>query len=329
MSIREDSKQEMNIVGIAEMSAESEEELMGIVIRGQMTRMKGESGANDESSRSHAILSIALELNGRFFGKITFIDLAGSERAQDTINKQTKFDGAEINKSLLALKECIRAMDQEKKHMPFRGSKLTMVLRDSLTGRNSQTVMIGTIAPTMSNCEHTLNTLRYAECVKELDKEKSSLSQSVSSPNKIDKLSASLMLSRQGTHIAKSPEPKQSHQLRPATPNVIVFNCAPAVTPQPGTPQQSQRRETSAGGRPPRGESARPVSWKQRHGFGPVPHVPTTQVYGMSTNELEKEHRKMVQDILVEEENLLQNHQLHIDTMVAMLKQVRSPPRTP
>jgi len=61
------------------------------------------------------------------FSKMSFIDLAGSERGADTVesNKQTKLDGAEINKSLLALKECIRALDLDKKHTPFRGSKLT------------------------------------------------------------------------------------------------------------------------------------------------------------------------------------------------------------
>ena len=78
-------------------------------------------------------------------------------------------DGAEINKSLLALKECIRALDQDKKHTPFRGSKLTLVLKDSFTG-NCKTLMIGNISPCSSSCEHTLNTLRYADRVKELRK---------------------------------------------------------------------------------------------------------------------------------------------------------------
>ena len=87
----------------------------------------------------------------------------------DLIVQFNRLDGAEINKSLLALKECIRALDQDKKHTPFRGSKLTLVLKDSFTG-NCKTLMIGNISPSSSSCEHTLNTLRYADRVKELRK---------------------------------------------------------------------------------------------------------------------------------------------------------------
>jgi kinesin family protein 2/24 len=102
---------------------------------------------------------------------MSFIDLAGSERGADTVEqkKQTRIDGAEINKSLLALKECIRALDLDKKHLPFRGSKLTQVLKDSFTG-NSKTTMIANVSPANSCCENTLNTLRYADRVKELKK---------------------------------------------------------------------------------------------------------------------------------------------------------------
>jgi hypothetical protein len=67
----------------------------------------------------------------------------------------------------LALKECIRALDQDKRHTPFRQSKLTQVLKDSFVG-NSRTCMIATVSPNQSNSEHTLNTLRYADRVKEL-----------------------------------------------------------------------------------------------------------------------------------------------------------------
>ena len=67
------------------------------------------------------------EITKIVYSKISFIDLAGSERAKDVtdMDKKTRIDGAEINKSLLALKECIRALDQSKLHKPFRGSKLT------------------------------------------------------------------------------------------------------------------------------------------------------------------------------------------------------------
>lgn len=144
---------------------------MQMISTGLQSRTSGQTGANADSSRSHAILQMQLKHLGKPYGKMSFIDLAGSERGADTMNtnKQTKMDGAEINKSLLALKECIRALDLEKKHLPFRGSKLTQVLKDSFTG-NSKTTMIANVSPASSCCEHSLNTLRYADRVKELKK---------------------------------------------------------------------------------------------------------------------------------------------------------------
>ncbi|GER52186.1 kinesin motor family protein [Striga asiatica] len=159
--------------------------------RGNAARSTGSTGANEESSRSHAILQLAVKKHlevkeskrsnnindaneprsGKIVGKISFIDLAGSERGADTTDndRQTRIEGAEINKSLLALKECIRALDNDQIHIPFRGSKLTEVLRDSFVG-NSRTVMISCISPNAGSCEHTLNTLRYADRVKSLSK---------------------------------------------------------------------------------------------------------------------------------------------------------------
>jgi kinesin family member 2/24 len=147
---------------------------MDALSRGMKLRASGTTGANSESSRSHAIMMMQLMHYDNLYSKMSFIDLAGSERGADTINtnKQTKMDGAEINKSLLALKECIRALDQDKKHTPFRGSKLTQVLKDSFIG-NSKTTMIANISPASICCEQTLNTLKYADRVKELKKEES------------------------------------------------------------------------------------------------------------------------------------------------------------
>lgn len=170
LTAREDGKQNICIVGLTEKNVCSLNELMMLIQYGLRARTVGVTGANSDSSRSHGIIQIVIKNNNnQQHGKISFIDLAGSERAADTIdtNKQTRIDGAEINKSLLALKECIRALDQDKKHTPFRGSKLTLVLRDSFVG-NCKTLMIANISPSLGCSEHTLNTLRYADRVKEL-----------------------------------------------------------------------------------------------------------------------------------------------------------------
>ena len=172
LQAREDGKGNICIVGLVEKNTKNIEELLDIIDFGLNSRTVGITGANLDSSRSHAILQINIKTKEKeIYSKISFIDLAGSERAVDTIdtNKKTKIDGAEINKSLLALKECIRALDLEKRHKPFRGSKLTLVLRDSFMG-NCQTLMIANISPCLSCSEHTLNTLRYADRVKELRK---------------------------------------------------------------------------------------------------------------------------------------------------------------
>ena len=172
LQAREDGKGNICIAGLVEKNTKNLNELMAIINHGLNVRTVGITGANLDSSRSHAILQIAIKTSDREpYSKISFIDLAGSERAVDTIdtNKQNKIDGAEINKSLLALKECIRALDMEKRHKPFRGSKLTLVLRDSFIG-NCLTLMIANISPCLSCSLHTLNTLRYADRVKELRK---------------------------------------------------------------------------------------------------------------------------------------------------------------
>lgn len=172
LETREDKKHNINIVGLSENTVASLNELMSIINYGLKQRTVGKTGANSDSSRSHGIIQIRIiNENNKEHGKITFIDLAGSEREVDkvNINKKTRIDGAEINKSLLALKECIRALDMEKSHTPFRGSKLTIVLRDSFIG-DCKILMIANISPGNNSSDHTLNTLRYADRVKELKK---------------------------------------------------------------------------------------------------------------------------------------------------------------
>jgi len=175
---REDGAKNVNICGLEEREVFSVDELINAMDSGNSARSTACTGANADSSRSHAILAITLkdkrepkQNQSVCHGKFSFIDLAGSERAADTTDndRTTRIESAEINKSLLALKECIRALDQDHTHIPFRGSKLTEVLRDSFIGE-CRTVMIANVAPNISSCEHTMNTLRYAYRVKELRK---------------------------------------------------------------------------------------------------------------------------------------------------------------
>jgi len=189
LPVREDGGKNVVVVGLQEHEVFSLDNVTELIDLGSSTRSTGSTGANSDSSRSHAILQLVLKEapkaksradeiaarhlgpqsdateQGRLWGKFSFIDLAGSERGRDTTDndRQTRMEGAEINKSLLALKECIRALDQEAGHVPFRGSKLTEVLRDSFSGGNCRTVMIANISPASGSCEHTLNTLRYAD----------------------------------------------------------------------------------------------------------------------------------------------------------------------
>ncbi|XP_071658647.1 kinesin-like protein KIF2A isoform X4 [Patagioenas fasciata] len=170
LRVLEDGKQQVQVVGLQEREVKCVEDVLKLIEIGNSCRTSGQTSANAHSSRSHAVFQIILRRKGKLHGKFSLIDLAGNERGADTssADRQTRLEGAEINKSLLALKECIRALGRNKPHTPFRASKLTQVLRDSFIGENSRTCMIATISPGMASCENTLNTLRYANRVKEL-----------------------------------------------------------------------------------------------------------------------------------------------------------------
>lgn len=172
LRVLEDGKQQVQVVGLQEKLVDCVDDVLRLIQHGNNARTSGQTSANQHSSRSHAVFQINLKrrTNGRLHGKLSLIDLAGNERGADTssANRQTRMEGAEINKSLLALKECIRALGRKGAHLPFRASKLTQVLRDSFIGENSRTCMIAMISPGLSSCEHSLNTLRYADRVKEL-----------------------------------------------------------------------------------------------------------------------------------------------------------------
>ncbi|XP_043204576.1 kinesin-like protein KIF2A isoform X2 [Amphibalanus amphitrite] len=178
LRVLEDGKQQVQVVGLTERPVESMEDVLKLIQHGNNIRTSGTTSANNHSSRSHAVFQIILRTRQsgvpadrwKLYGKFSLIDLAGNERGADTSSsdRNTRMEGAEINKSLLALKECIRALGRKGAHLPFRASKLTQVLRDSFIGEKSKTCMIAMISPGLSSCEHSLNTLRYADRVKEL-----------------------------------------------------------------------------------------------------------------------------------------------------------------
>lgn len=174
LRVLEDDRQQVQVVGLEEVCVSSAEDVIKIIQTGSACRTSGQTSANANSSRSHAILQIVLRRNDRaatLHGKFSLVDLAGNERGTDVSSndRSTLVETSEINRSLLALKECIRSLGKNSDHIPFRMSTLTKVLRDSFIGEKSRTCMIAMVSPGMASCEYTMNTLRYADRVKELN----------------------------------------------------------------------------------------------------------------------------------------------------------------
>ncbi|CCI43403.1 unnamed protein product [Albugo candida] len=174
LTIREDGNGEVQVVDLEEVQVTNVAELMQFIQKGNALRTTHATEVNDVSSRSHCICQISLRDKDNDYqlqGKLSLIDLAGSERGTDVKNhdRDRRMESSEINKSLLALKECFRALDSGGRgiHIPFRASKLTQVLKDSFTNSQARTVMIATVSPCQSSADHTINTLRYADRVKE------------------------------------------------------------------------------------------------------------------------------------------------------------------
>ena len=177
----EDKNQKVQIYGLTEKQVFTPKEMQDIVDFANAMRTTHNTVTNETSSRSHAICNFTIKTEGKRedeeYAKLTLVDLAGSERATETQSndKSRLAEGAEINKSLLALKECIRALDVRKakgnneQHVPFRNSKLTLVLRDSFLGKADlcKIIMISCVSPSNHSSNHTINTLRYADRLKE------------------------------------------------------------------------------------------------------------------------------------------------------------------
>ncbi|XP_051118391.1 kinesin-like protein KIN-4C [Andrographis paniculata] len=179
IQIRERVNGGIALAGVTEAEVRSKEEMASYLLQGSLSRATGSTNMNSQSSRSHAIFTISMEQrrmahsSGDDVGddvltaKLHLVDLAGSERAKRTGADGLRLqEGIHINKGLLALGNVISALGDDRKrkeggHVPYRDSKLTRILQDSLGG-NSKTVMIACVSPADSNAEETLNTLKYA-----------------------------------------------------------------------------------------------------------------------------------------------------------------------
>ncbi|TXG46778.1 hypothetical protein EZV62_026072 [Acer yangbiense] len=176
LQIRENKNGGITLAGVSEENVTTKKEMALHLSRGSLSRATGSTNMNSQSSRSHAIFTITVEQKkiahtgaGGDIScvKLHLVDLAGSERSKRTCAEGMRLkEGIHINKSLLALGNVISALGDEKKlkdggHVPYRDSKLTRLLEDSLGG-NSKTVMIACVSPANTNAEETLNTLTYA-----------------------------------------------------------------------------------------------------------------------------------------------------------------------
>ncbi|XP_009332791.1 PREDICTED: kinesin-like protein KIF18A [Pygoscelis adeliae] len=187
LAVREDTQKGVVVQGLTLHQPKSAEEILQMLDYGNKNRTQHPTDVNASSSRSHAVFQIYLRQQDKTasinqnvrIAKMSLIDLAGSERASATNAKGARFrEGTNINRSLLALGNVINALanpKSKKQHIPYRNSKLTRLLKDSLGG-NCRTIMIAAVSPSSMFYDDTYNTLKYANRAKDI---KSSLKTNV------------------------------------------------------------------------------------------------------------------------------------------------------
>ncbi|GAB0189779.1 kinesin-like protein KIF18A [Grus japonensis] len=187
LAVREDTQKGVVVQGLTLHQPKSAEEILQMLDYGNKNRTQHPTDVNASSSRSHAVFQIYLRQQDKTasinqnvrIAKMSLIDLAGSERASVTNTKGARFrEGTNINRSLLALGNVINALadpKSKKQHIPYRNSKLTRLLKDSLGG-NCRTIMIAAVSPSSMFYDDTYNTLKYANRAKDI---KSSLKSNV------------------------------------------------------------------------------------------------------------------------------------------------------
>lgn len=166
LELREDNRGNQIVTGLSEINALNRFEVISLLLRGNKARTVEPTAANQTSSRSHALLNITVTrstLLGTKQGRLYLTDLAGSEKAKKTKNRGKRLqEGAHINKSLLALGNCINALAAGARYVNYRDSKLTRLLKEALSGK-CKTVMIAHVSKESKHRDETKNTLVYAD----------------------------------------------------------------------------------------------------------------------------------------------------------------------
>lgn len=171
LDIKKDSKGMVSVENITVLSISTHEELKSVIQRGSEQRHTSGTQMNEESSRSHLIVSVIIESTNLQTqsvarGKLSFVDLAGSERVKKSGSTGSQLKEAQsINKSLSALGDVISALSSGGQHIPYRNHKLTMLMSDSIGG-NAKTLMFVNCSPAESNIDETYNSLTYASRVR-------------------------------------------------------------------------------------------------------------------------------------------------------------------
>lgn len=173
LDIKKDSKGMVTVENVTIASISTIEELRSIIQKGSEQRHVSGTQMNEESSRSHLILSVVIESTNLQTqsvarGKLSFVDLAGSERVKKSGSAGNQLKEAQsINRSLSALGDVISALSTGGQHIPYRNHKLTMLMSDSLGG-NAKTLMFVNVSPAESNLDETYNSLIYASRVRSI-----------------------------------------------------------------------------------------------------------------------------------------------------------------
>ncbi|CAM6039323.1 unnamed protein product [Sphagnum compactum] len=177
LQMREDARKGVYVENLSEVEVHNVQDVIQLLIQGAANRKVAATNMNRESSRSHSVFTCIIEskwecdsMTNIRFGRLNLVDLAGSERQKSSGAEGERLkEAANINKSLstlgLVIMILVDVANGKPRHVPYRDSKLTFLLQDSLGG-NSKTTMIATVSPSSCNALETLSTLKFAQRAK-------------------------------------------------------------------------------------------------------------------------------------------------------------------